>query len=158
MPATVMFVMLRLQVPVFEMGNGFGVEQAPILWMTVAGKARSGGTSIEAAGVFPVTTSVMVGLFGSSLVITKLQDFDPSEAGVKRITKFKHESWLTVAGNGLLTREKSVQPRTALATWRLHAPILHTEIVFSAKAPEQTSPKSVDPVVVIFCCSPFPVA
>ncbi len=108
MPPIATLVILRLQVPVFEIGKGLGVEQAPMLWITVGGKARSGGTSIKGVGVFAVTTSV-VGLLGSSLVITKSQDFSPIEVGVKRITKSRHESGLTVLGKGLLMRVKSGQ-------------------------------------------------
>src|SRR3990172_7371268 len=119
--------------------------------MTVGGKGWSGGTSIVGAGVLPVTTRVTVGVSGSSLVMTRLQDFGPMDVGVKRMTRSTQESGLTVAGNGLLMSVKSVHGGTnaALATARLHLPTLQTEMVFSARTPGQTSPKSVEPVTRI---------
>src|SRR5678816_157934 len=118
--------------------------------MTVAGKLWSGGTSIIGAGVLPVTVSDTVGVSGSSVVMTRVQDLGPMEAGVKRMTRSLHESWLTVAGGGLLMSVKSAQAglKAAESTARSHLPTLQTLTVFSARAPAQTSPKVVEPVTL----------
>src|SRR5262249_13524446 len=102
----------------------------------------------ETPGVLAVIVLVMTGVSGSSLVMTRVHDLGPADVGVKRITTSLQESWLTVAGKGLFTSTKSEQGglKATLVTLRLHAPTLHTEMVFSARGPTQTSPKSVDPV------------
>ena len=87
-----------------------------MLWITVGGKPKSGGTSIEGAGVFAVNVKVITGVSGSSLVIVNVHDFGPGEVGVNLITKPRQESGLTVAGNGLLINVKSGQFTDALVT------------------------------------------
>src|SRR5262245_61317265 len=79
------FVIFSAHSPVFETGKGKGVLQAPTDWITVGGKPRSGGTSMLGAGVFPVTVRSMTGRAGSLLTILRLQDFGPTDVGVKRI-------------------------------------------------------------------------
>src|SRR5712692_7650707 len=119
--------------------------------MTSGAKARSGGTSICGQGVLAVTARVLVREAGSSLTMTRVQLLGPQEVGVRRITTLKQESGLTVAGNGLLIKVKSGQGGTkeTLLTRRSHNPTLQMERVFSASAPAQTSPKSVEPVMRI---------
>src|SRR5881296_568831 len=107
-----MSVIFSGQVPVLEIGKGSSDRQGPKLVMTVGGKARSGGTSIELHGVLAVTGKLITGESGSSLMTCSVQVLRPQELGVKRITTSTHESWLTTAGKGLLTRMKSGQGRT----------------------------------------------
>src|SRR5262249_38234141 len=123
-PPITILVIVRLHVPVFEIGNGFSDWHGPMLWITVGGKLTSGGTSIEADGVLAVTVNITIGLVGSSLLIFKVHDLGPAEVGVKRITRLRHESGLTVAGKGLLMIVKSGHAGTkdALVTWRSHGP------------------------------------
>src|SRR5947207_2268739 len=110
-------------------------------------------------GVFAVTVKVMVGKSGSSVVMTSVQLLGPHEAGVKRMTTSRHESWLTVAGKGLLMSVKSGQAgaKATLATWRSHPPTLQTRIVFSASVPAQALPKSVEPVTRMWPEGALPV-
>src|SRR5229473_2061916 len=148
-PPMTMLVMTRLQLPLLEIGKGSRLWQAPALWMTSGAKARSGGTSICGQGVLAVTVRVLVREAGSSLTMTRVQLLGPQEVGVRRITTFRQESGLTVAGNGLLIKVKSGQGGTkeTLLMWRSHNPTLQMERVFSASEPAQTSPKSVEPVM-----------
>src|SRR5713226_4471400 len=150
-PPMTTLAMTRLQLPLLEIGKGSRLWQAPALWMTSGAKARSGGTSICGQGVLAVTVRVLVREEGSSLTMTRVQLLGPQEVGVRRITMLKQESGLTVAGNGLLIKVKSGQGGTkeTLLTWRSHDPTLQMERVFSASAPAQTSPKSVEPVMRI---------
>src|SRR4026208_1173501 len=65
------------------------------------------------------------------------------------MTTSTQESWLTIAGNGLLMSLKSGQAglNETLLTSILHFPTLQMEMVFSTVGPPaQTSPKSVEPV------------
>src|SRR5436190_13081526 len=136
-------------VPVFEIGKGSSERHGPKLEMTVGGNAMSGGTSIAAQGELAVTIRVITGVSGSSVMISSLHCLRPHEVGVKRITKSTQESWLTIAGNGLLTSLKSGQAgkNKTLLTSKLHLPTLQMEMVFSAVGPPaHTSPKSVEPV------------
>src|SRR6266852_4734493 len=150
-PPITMLAMTRLQLPLLEIGKGSRLWQAPTLWMTSGAKARSGGTSICGQGVLAVTVRVLVREAGSSLTMTRVQLLGPQEVGVRRITTFRQESGLTVAGNGLLIKVKSGQGGTKerLLTWRSHDPTLQRERVFSASVPAQTSPKSAEPVMRI---------
>src|SRR5229473_2514787 len=107
--------MLRLHVPMLEMGNGFGVLQDPTLWITVGGKPRSGGMLIMDAGVLAVTGKVTLLVLGSLLLIVNVHDLDPPEVGVNLTVRFRQELALTVAGKGLLTSVKSL-PREIFGT------------------------------------------
>src|SRR5712692_811644 len=59
-PPTVMELMVRLQVPVFDTGNGCSDVHAPTLWITVGGKANGPGTSIDGDGVLPASATLFV--------------------------------------------------------------------------------------------------
>src|SRR5678815_604037 len=102
--------------------------------MTVAGKLWSGSTTIIGAGVLTVTVSDTEGVSGSSVVMTRVQDLGPMEVGVKRMTRSLHESWLTVAGNGLLMSVKSAQAglKAAESTARSHLPTLQTCLLYTS--------------------------
>src|SRR6058998_3186795 len=106
-----MLVMVKSHWPTFEIGKGSSVLQGPALWMTSGGKPRSGGTSMTGQGTFAVTVKFVTGVSGSSLKIRRLHAFGPQEVGVRRMVRFRHESGLTTAGNGLLINANSEQGR-----------------------------------------------
>src|SRR5215468_11289857 len=116
--------------------------------MTSGANPRSGGTSMTGHSALATTVRLITGLSGSSLTIRSVQLLGPHEVGVKRMTTSTQKSWLTAAGNGLLTSVKSGQGATkeTFVTFKLHRPTLQMEIVFSASTPAHTSLKSVEPV------------
>src|SRR5262249_59303324 len=111
-PPITMLVMVRLHWPLLEMGKGSKDLQSPTVWMTSGSNPRSGGTSMTGHSALATTVRLITGLSGSSLTIRSVQLLGPHALGVKRMTTSTQKSWLTAAGNGLLTSVKSAQGPT----------------------------------------------
>src|SRR3990172_8536943 len=120
---------------------------------TVAGKAyipsRFGGSStMLGSPTEAVIGNVIIGVSGSSVVITRLQSGSIRSSGVNSTSKLKQKSLLIVKGKaGGFMIVKSSQPsvpgsapgtKATAVTVRLHLPVLHTSIVSALVSPIQS--------------------
>src|SRR5215203_4990548 len=98
--------------------------------------------------VYAMTSSVLTGVTGSSLVITSSHARGHFSVALYLISTLKHDPGCRTAGNGLLTSFQCLLGRlkATLVTWSWQSPALQMAIVRSPRQHCFTPPMHVEPV------------